>query len=142
MRRITFSIPWPLSAEETRDILAFAFQVALATYLGFYVLESIRPGFVSFYYNLDTFLWIAIITGALSSIWPTIVPAANKQPQKKTWKDFLWIAILGIGTVVVIWYKTSSIGWLVRIIAPLSGLIIVGLSLLVYYDRDESDRRE
>jgi uncharacterized membrane protein len=137
MQRINFSLPWPLSANETREILSFAFQVALVTYLGFYLMESLKPGFVTFFYNLDTFLWIAIITGLLSSIWPAIVKDAKKEQSKPTWKDFVWMGLLAIGTVAVVWYKTSSVGWLVKVIAPLSGLIVLGLSLLVYYDRDD-----
>jgi hypothetical protein len=137
MRHITFSIPWPLSAEDTRELLSFAFQVALVTYLGFYLLESLRPGFVTLYMNLDLFLWAAIITGVLSSIWPMIVPVVKKEATKPTWKDFVWMILLALGTVAVVWYKTSSVGWLVKIIAPLSGLIVLGLSFLVYYDRGD-----
>ncbi len=137
MRRITFSIPWPLTAIETREILSFAFQVALVTYLGFYLIENLRPGFVTTFYSLDTFLWIAIVTGVLSSIWPAIVPEAKKKQTNPTWKDIVWMIVLALGTVAVVWYKTSSIGWLVKVIAPLSGLIVLGLSLLVYYDRDD-----
>ncbi len=137
MRRVTFSIPWPLSAKETRDILSFVFQVTLVSYLGLYLIENLRPGFVTFFYNLDSFLWAAIITGVLSSVWPAIVPESKKLLSKPTWKDFVWMGLLAIGTVAVVWYKTSSVGWLVRVIAPLSGLIVLGLSLLVYYDRDD-----
>lgn len=137
MRRLTFSIPFPFQADETREILSFAFQVALVTYLGFYLIESLKPGFVTAFYKLDTFLWVAIVTGVLSSVWPAIVPDAKKKITRPTWKDFVWMGLLALGTVAVVWYKTSSIGWLVKIIAPLSGLIVLGLSLLVYYDRDD-----
>lgn len=137
MKRVTLSFPWPLSATETRELLSFAFQVALVSYLGFYLLESLKPGFVTFFYNLDSFLWVAIITGVLSSIWPALVPEAKKTPMPPTWKDFAWMGLLALGTVTVVWYKTSSVGWLVNVIAPLSGLIVLGLSLLVYYDRDD-----
>lgn len=137
MHRVNFSIPWPFTAVETRELLSFAFQVGLVTYLGLYLIESLSPGFVTSFYKLDTFLWIAIVTGVLSSIWPAIVPEAKKEPTKPTWKDFVWMVLLALGTVAVVWYKTSSIGWLVKVIAPLSGLIVLGLSLLVYYDRDD-----
>ena len=137
MPRINFSIPWPLTAVETREILSFAFQVSLVSYLGFYLIENLRPGFVTAFYNLNNFLWAAIVTGVLSTIWPVVVPEAKREPAKPTWKDFIWMVLLALGTVAVVWYKTSSIGWLVKVIAPLSGLIVLGLALLVYYDRDD-----
>lgn len=137
MRKVTVSIPWPLSAATTRELLSFAFQVALVTYLGLYLLESLRPQFVTLFYSLDTFLWIAIVTGVLSSIWPAFVSEAQRLPAKPSGKDYIWMGLLAVGTMAVVWYKTASIGWLVNVIAPLSGLIVLGLSLLVYFDRDD-----
>lgn len=136
MRKITFSIPFPLTADETREMLSFTFQVSLVSYLGFYLIESLSSGFVIRYYSLDLFLWSAVVSGVASSILPAIVPAAKKAPTQPNWKDFVWMVVLALGTTVVIWYKAPSIGWLVTIIAPLSGLIVLGLSLLVYYDQD------
>jgi hypothetical protein len=141
MKRITFSIPWPFTGAETRELLSFAFQVSLVSYLGYYLIENIWPGFVTGYLNLNIFPWAAIITGVLSSVWPMIVPEAKKKPTKPTGKDFAWMILLALGTVAVVWYKTSSIGWLVKVIAPLSGLIVLGLALLVYYDRDDNSEQ-
>lgn len=138
MKRVTLSFPWPFSAAATRELLSFVFQVSLVTYLGLYLIESLRPQFVTLFYSLDTFLWIAIVTGVLSSIWPAIVPEAkHRPPERLGWKDWSWMLLLAAGTVAVVYYKTSSIGWLVNVIAPLSGLIVLGLSLLVYFDRDD-----
>lgn len=136
MRKVTLSFPWPLTTRETRELLSFAFQVSLMTYLGLYFLESLRPGFVTFFYNLDTFLWIAIIAGALSTLWP-MVAAEAKTERPIGWKEYLWMGLLAIGTTVIVYDKTSTIGWLAKVIAPLSGLIVLGLSLLVYFDRDD-----
>lgn len=142
MPRINFSIPWPFTAAETRELLSFAFQVSLVSYLGFYLIENLRPGFVTGYLNLNIFLWAAIVTGVLSTIWPMIVPEAKEEKPPPNWKDYVWMILLSLGTVAVVWYKTSSIGWLVKVIAPLSGLIVLGLSLLIYFDRDETNSRE
>jgi hypothetical protein len=137
MKKVTLSFSWPFNAADTREVLSFAFQTALVSYLAFYLIESLKPGFVTFFYNLDTFLWVAIITGVLSTIWPAVISEAKKEPAKPTWKDFVWMGLLAVGTVAIVWYKTSPVGWLVKVIAPLSGLIVLGLSLLVYYDRDD-----
>lgn len=135
MKRITFSIPWPLTASEIRTLLSFVFQVSLINFLGYYLIESIHSGFVTSFYNLDTFLWFAIVTGFLSVLWPVVVPDEKKEFVKPSWKDFVWMAILALGVVAIVWYKTSSLGWLAKVIAPLSGLVVFGLFLLVYYDR-------
>lgn len=137
MRRITFTIPWPITAAETRELLTFAFQVALVTYLSFFLWENIAPGFITMYVSLDTFLWVALCLGMVAAIWPSIVPESKRQSTgKPTWQDLIWMGVLAFGTVVVVWGKMVSVGWLVAVVAPLSGLIVLGLSLLVYYDRD------
>jgi hypothetical protein len=136
MKKITFSIAWPLSGTDVREILSFAFQVSLVSFLGFYLVESVRGGFIANYFNINIFLWAAIVTGVLSTVWPMVVPEA-KVEKKPTWKDYVWMVLLALGTVALVWYKTSSVGWLVKVIAPLSGLIVLGLSLLVYFDKDE-----
>jgi len=141
MKKITISFPWPLSAKDTRRIIDSIFQVALVTYLSFFLMESLEAGFVSLYYRLDTFLWVAVITGAMASLWSvSVVDARSKETLN--WKDFAWMMVLALSTMAVVWYKTSSIGWLVAVIAPLSGMIVLGLSLLVYYDRDEPESKE
>ncbi|MEK7631990.1 MAG: hypothetical protein AAB445_03980 [Patescibacteria group bacterium] len=137
MNKITFNIATPFSGTEVRELLSFAFQVSLVSFLGFYLMESLRPGVVANFFNINIFLWSAIVIGVLSTVWPMVVPEA-KVEGKPTWKDYVWMVLLALGTVAVVWYKTSSIGWLVKVIAPLSGLIVLGLSLLVYFDKDES----
>jgi len=138
MKRVTFSIPWPLTASETREIFAFGFQIALVTYLALYLIELLRTGYVSLYYRLDTFLWIVIIMALLSGVWPAITPDSRKVRDLSFRKDLIWIGLLSIGTATVFWFKLVSLGWLVKIVAPLCGFIVLVLSLWVYYDRDDT----
>ena len=135
MKRVTFSIPWPFTATEFRELLSYAFQVALVTYLTLYLIESLKPGYVTSFYSLDNFLWVAVATGAISSLWPAVVVDAGHQ-RMFTIRDVVWIGMLGLGTVAVIWYKTQSLGYLGKVIAIIGGLIVIGLSLLAYYDHD------
>lgn len=138
MKKITFSIPWPLTADETRDVLSFAFQVSFVSYLGFFLIESLGAGFVSRFYTVDLFMWAAVITGLLSAIWPTIVVKHKLTVARPGWLDYLWMGVLAVSASVIVWYKISTVGWLAIVIAPLSGLIVLGLSLLVHYDRDDA----
>lgn len=138
MSRIQFSLPWPITTDETRDVFSFAFRTSLVAYLAFFLLEKLRPGFVTFFYNLDTILLVTVVTGVISSVWPVIAPVSIELAQKPTKRDFAWMGLLTIATVVIVWYRMGAIGWLVSAIAPLCGLIVLGLSLLVYYDRDDA----
>lgn len=137
MKRVTVSFPWPLTGIETRDILSFAFQTALVSYLGFFLIEDIKPGFVTGYMDLNQWLWAAVITGALSALWPHVVPEAQRTKSKPAWRDFVWMGLLAVGTVAVMWDKLSLLDTLGKIIAVLSGAIVFSLSWLVWYDRDE-----
>lgn len=136
MKKITFSIVSPFSDTEARELLSFAFQVSLVSFLGMYLVESLRPGIIVPFFNINIFLWSAVVLGVLSTIWPMLVPEA-KVEKRPNWKDYVWMVLLALGTVALVWYKISSIGWLVMVLAPLSGLIVIGLSLLVYFDKNE-----
>ncbi len=139
MKKITFSIPWPLSPKETREIITFAFQVFLVMYVGLYVLESINPGFVTLFIALPHLLWITVGIGILATIWPSIVPAARtktRQPIRP--QSLIWMVALAIMTMLAVWYRAHSIGWPILLFAPLSGLLVFGLCFLVYVDRDEN----
>ncbi|MBI5467358.1 MAG: hypothetical protein HY975_04075 [Candidatus Kerfeldbacteria bacterium] len=135
MHRVKFSIPWPWAPDDTRELLTYAFQVALATYLLLLLLENIRPGFVSFFLSLNFFLWVTIITGILANLWPVIVPAARRA--SINWKDWLWIGALTLGTMLIVYVKLASLNGLGVALALLCGLVVLGVSLLVYYREDD-----
>ncbi len=137
MRRITVSFPWPLTGVETREVLSFAFQTSLVSYLGFFLIENIKPGFVTGYMDLNWWLWAAIITGVVSAVWPYVVPEAKREPVKIGWREYVWLGLIAAGTVAVMWYKLGSLGTIGKVIAGLSGAVVFSLALLVYYDRDE-----
>jgi hypothetical protein len=135
MKRITFSFSWPISSEDIRELLAYIFQVAAISFFGFYFIEILRPGFVTTFIHINIFLWLAIIFAILTTIWPFFVLEARVKKNPK-WRDYLWISFLTLVTVLVIWNKTSSNGRLAIILAPLSGLIVFGLSVLIYLEKE------
>jgi hypothetical protein len=139
MKKITFSIPWPLSPKDTREVLGFAFQVFLVMYVGLYVLESVNPGFVTLFVTLPHLLWVIIGIGILATVWPAIVPAAQTTtPRSLPGSALAWMILLGVITMLTVWYRAHSIGWPILIFSPLSGMLVFGLCFLVYFDRDES----
>lgn len=138
MRRIQvdFSFPWPFAPEETGDVLAWIFQVALVGYLGLSLIESGQPGFVRLYFNLNAWLYSTIAIGALASIWPMAVPEARRIHRHLDWKNLLWLLLIALVGVVIVWTKIGTKDWLSSVIAVLSGAIVFGLGLLIYINDD------
>ena len=68
--KITFSIAWPLSGLDVRELLSFAFQVSLVSFLGFYLVESLRGGFIA---NFSTSTFFV----GSDSYWRTLNCVAN-----------------------------------------------------------------
>ncbi len=136
MQKITFSIFWPYKAADFRELLSFTFKVSFVSYFGFFLVDSLQSGFISNFFNNDFFLWSSICTGLLTLIWPQVVVVARNSTRPR-WKTYAWMVMLAIVTIGIVWHSTFSIGQLVYIIAPLSGLIVFGLCFLVYFDTDE-----
>lgn len=138
MRRLTITFSWPWSPDETRELLSFVFQVFLLSYLGFYLLESLVPGLVRYSFDPNILLWPVVVSGILSSVWPALT-ADQAARSTMTWRDSLFIIVLSVASIGVVWLKVKMLGTLALPVAILSGLIVAGLSFLVYYDRDETD---
>jgi peptidoglycan/LPS O-acetylase OafA/YrhL len=133
---VHFKVPRLMSAAEWREMINFAFSVALVSYLGFYLIENLKSGFITAYFNLDYLLWAAIAAGVLSAVWPAVKIPVDEH-RKIGWKSICWMIILAAGAATYVWYQTRSIGKLGLIIAPLTGLIVLCLSYLVYAETDE-----
>jgi len=140
MKKITFTIPWPLTADDTRELLSFAFQTALISYLGFTLLEQLFTGFVSNYINLNIILWVTVGCGALTAIWPMATVTAK--PGKIGWKSIGWLVILAALAGWVVWYKIGALGNIRLPIAALSAIIVAGLGFLIYFDNDHPDQSD
>lgn len=133
MQRVTFSVPWPFTAEQTRSTLLYVLRIALFSHLIFFFLETFQPGFVSFYINTNLFLYVSGVVGALAYAWPVVVPAARKT-DGLDWKTYAGLAILCTVIAVAIAVRTQPLGWIGLVIAITVGLAVFGLGLLVYFD--------
>ncbi len=134
--RVSFSFPWPFDSLETGELLTWLFQVALLSYLGFYLIESLRPGFVTYYFNLNILLYSTIVIGILTTVWPAAVSMTKGQKTSLRWDQLFWTSVIAAVGAALVWYKTQPLGRLSGPIAVLSGLTIFSLGLLVYTDHD------
>ncbi len=75
-----------------------------------------------------------IIIGAISIIFPPRQGLKKEKPI--TWKDFVFIAILGILGGIIIFLKIKNLGWIGYVISVLGGLIIILLSWLILDEKE------
>jgi len=117
------------------DINYNFFSMLLVTYLLLLLVETIWTDSVSTFLNLNYFLLILMISGAIS------VLTREEEKIKKiilTKKDFFFIAALGIAGMLIIWYKIKDIGNLAYVISIIAGALIILISLLLN-EEDEKD---
>ena len=123
-------------AEHLKYIFSYVFQALLFLFLITLLLQQFYPEQVKSYVNINWFMIIVIIIGAISILFPP-QPTILKKEKPTNWKDFLFIAILGILGGVIIFLKIQNLGWIGYVISILGGLIIIFLSWLVLTEKDE-----
>lgn len=124
------------------------FQISLLTYLILALLESLKPGFISYFFNLNILLGVVLVCGIVS-VLP--LPATSK---KELHKHLLvesfenWIHedrkkmngtltfLMSLGGGAIVYYKTQDLGGVALAIAIVAGLIIALLSFLVYAEEN------
>lgn len=143
MPKIQEGIIW-YKKEIVRQIASSAFEVALISYLFFYLVETLAASFVSRFYSFNYHLFFVIIFGVLSVILMSDKKGEEivRSKTRVRIRDYLFIITLGLISAGIIWYKTKELGRLSLAIAALSGLIIFFLSLLLMFDKDKSEDNE
>jgi len=117
------------------DINHNFFSMLLVTYLLLLLVETIWMGSVSAFFNLNYFLLILMISGAIS------VLTREEGKIKKvilTKKDYFFIAALGIAGMLIIWYKIKDIGNFAYLVSIIAGVLIILISVLLN-EEDEKD---
>ena len=121
--------------EHLKYIFSYVFQALLFLFLITLLIQQFYPDQVKSYVNINWFMIIVIIFGAISILFP---PQQILKKEKPTnYKDFLFIGILGILGGVIIFLKIKTLGWIGYVISILGGLIIIFLSYLVLTEKNE-----
>lgn len=121
--------------EHLKYIFSYVFQILLFFFLVALLLQQFYPDKVKSYININWFMLIVIIFGAISIIFPP-QPQLKKEKQIN-WKDFTFIGALGILGGIIIFLKIKNLGWISYIISILGGLIIIFLSWLVLTEKSD-----
>ena len=120
--------------EHAKHVFSFVFQTLLFLFLITLVVREFYPGLVNSYININWFMIVVIVFGALSILFP--IEQQMKEEKEPTKKDFLLVIGLGLIGGVLIWLKINNLGWIGDVIAILGGLIIILLSWLILTEKD------
>ena len=131
----------PLDRARLRDKFIFPtdlFSGSLILYLVLFLIENIFPGVISREFSLNYLLIPVLIFGVLSSVFPeTENPPTLENYGEATKKSDIFLSfVLSIIGAGLIYYKVDLIFNLRLIIACISGLLILMMSLLVILPED------
>lgn len=124
------------------------FSWLLILYLGLLVLEELKSGWVlvNLHLKLNTlFVWL-ICTGIASVLLnverkETIDRVEKNIFRRQTsWKEWAIVAMLTVGSGLIVYWKLSAIGWLAFAIAGLSTLVVLLMSVLIIADQDYAQK--
>lgn len=122
-----------------RELNYQIFEIFLLSYLIFYLLDDLLLNIVSNYFNLNIILIIVVASGIVSFL------PGFKRPQKEiknmpTWKDYIFIFILGLASCAIIFFKLGDLqSWLRLTISIISGIIIILISILLINENNEQE---
>jgi prepilin signal peptidase PulO-like enzyme (type II secretory pathway) len=123
----------------TTEIISTIFRVALVSYLFFYLVESLKTGFVSDYISLNLMLVITLVSGALAALSKD--GKDDQEEREKTempdLKQYIYIIFLGILVSVVVYERIKQVGWLSYVVSGVSSVIMVVISIL-FWRRDNN----
>jgi len=118
------------------------FSVILVTYLLLLLLETIWEGFVSSYFNLNSFLTIILIIGIIAVLTGKEDHEIEKEKETITTKEYIFIICAGILGSGIIYYKIQETGGLSYVISAIAGILIILLSILVLEGEDDEDSED
>lgn len=116
----------------------FSFQILLIIFLLTLLIRELSPSMVN-WINMNYLLILVIIFGAAAVLANKENDKQNVEPVTITKRDYIFIGIAGVAGAIIVWYKVQSIGSISYLIALLSGMLIIMLSIIIM-EEDETDQ--
>ena len=128
--------------EHAKHVFSFVFQTLLVIFLLVLLVREFYPAKINSYININWFMIVVIVFGALSIIFPPAKTGEMNEEKDPTWKDKALIIVLALLGGVIIYLKLKNLGW-IGIVIPILGALIIGLlSWLVLTEKDEDQDNE
>jgi hypothetical protein len=109
------------------------FHISLVTYLMLLLAETIKEDFVDYFFNLNILLVVVAISGVMMSFFNTEKEQRSVINKSIPWK---FIFAVSFGGMLLVYYKTETLGGLSLLIALVTGVIIFLMSYVVYTDAE------
>ena len=123
--------------EHAKHVFSFVFQTLLLVFLLVLLLREFYPDRVNAYININWFMIVVIVFGALSILFPPSREDEHGMEREPTSKDKTLVISLGILGAVIIFLKIRTLGWIGYVISILGGLIIILLSWLILNEKNQ-----
>jgi len=105
-----------LASKVARDI----FYVSFFSFLGFFILENFKAGFVTNYINVNIVLTICLLAG----IAVLFQKEAGSERAEKAWKNYLLMLFVSLLAMVLVWQVISASGIINFSLIILAGIIV------------------
>lgn len=110
------------------------FQISLAGYLILLLVETVKEGFVSNFFNLNILLGIILISG----IGMAVLGGKSQELTRTKENHLYWGFAFSIITACIVYYKIQNLGTFAIIISIASFLIVLLFSYLIQIDEGTS----
>ncbi len=128
--------------EHFREIFNDVFKVLLFVFLITLLVREFYPTFINSRININWFMFVVIVFGAISILFPPKYKEEKRREQKKLRLiDIIFIVAGGILGGVIIFLKLRDLGWIGYVISALGALIIIILSWLILTEKDEEENK-
>ncbi len=118
-----------------RIIVRELFQISLIVYLTLLVVEEVKHGFVSYFFNLNYLLVGVILSGILTiGLEKYQILTSFIKKNKLGANDWELFVILSIGAGMLIYLKTNDLGSISLLFTILTSIVVFLLSYLIMKD--------
>jgi hypothetical protein len=110
------------------------FQFSLITYLILLFTESLKKGFVSFFFNPNIILAIVLISGVIMVITDNQALHHPSHRKRISFSEKIYLSLLTLGSMVLVYATISVLGVLAIVVTLIIGILIGLLSLLFFME--------
>ena len=117
-----------------REIIVEIFKASFLGYIFFYLLENLKDGLVTNYFNLNILLWTAFISAILSILFKNDDQTMVKV-RLKIW-DVILIVFFGLLIGSLVYLKLKEFGKLAFVVSPIAAMVVILISLTLMTGED------